>query len=709
MQIDTITVLIALGVLCCSFCVAMLLIWRFFSAGPAMLFWAVSMGCFGMGSLLVSLRDRIYPFLSYIIGNLLFFCGFCLIWWGISLHRGHEPFRRTIAVSLLLFTALFSWFVAVEPDMAWRVVIMRVFAVFYLAGALATLAKGGLKTLTPMEGVAAVALLVNLLFHMLTAGLQLACMSCGDQLRDNVLVALIAMLSLVGVTGWGLAVILMQLEKLVEEMRTAEREALGAKNLMETIIDHMPSLIYLKDRQGRFLACNRGVADLLGLSPQEVVGRNSHDLFPAPLADKQCADDLSVLQSGEMLVTDELMEQADGPHVFETTKLAVRDQSGEISSLCGITTDITERRRAEAALRESQKLFDTIANSSPALVWMSGLDRGCTWFNEAWLKFTGRDIARELGNGWSEGVHHDDFDRCLRIYGEAFAARRPFSMEYRLRRHDGEYRWLLDQGQPRYAASGAFCGFIGSCLDVTDRYLADEVLKRKNSEIEQFIYTVSHDLRSPLVTIKSFLGYLKQDMEAADRERIGQDLHFIHAAADKMERLLTELLEMSRIGRKENPVERVSFRELAAEALSSVAGQIVEQKVGVHVADVDQALRGDRPRLAQIWQNLLDNAVKYMGDQPAPRVELGIVRQGGQAVFFVRDNGIGIAPEHRDRVFGMFDKLDQESSGVGMGLAMVKRIVERYSGRIWVESAGRGGGSCFSFTLPDALLPEGEQ
>jgi PAS domain S-box-containing protein len=709
MPLDTITMLMALTVLCCTFSFAMLLIWRFFSSGFPMSLWALSMGACGVGSLLVALRDRIPPFFSYMVGNLLVICCFCLIWWGVSVHRGSKPFRRTISVTLPLFSALFAWFVYVEPDMAWRAVILRSFSIFYLAGATATLLKGGMKRLTPMERVALVALATNLLFHLLTAGMQLASMSYRAPLRDNVYIAFTALLSLIGVTLWGLAVILVKLEKLVEEIRRAENSSHSAKNLLETIIDHIPSPIFLKDRQGRLLVCNRGLADLLGVSPEEARGKTSHDFFPPVLADKQRADDLTVLQSGEMLVTDELLELADGRRLFETTKLAVRDQGGEIASLCGISVDVTERRQAEAALRESQKLFDAIANSSPAMVWMSGEDGECTWFNEVWLNFTGRSREQELGSGWAEGVHPDDVDHCLGIYGESFAARRPFSMEYRLRRHDGEFRWIVDQGHPRHNAAGDFCGYIGSCLDITELTRAQEMLKQKNSEIEQFIYTVSHDLRSPLVTIKSFLGYLEQDMKKGDNARIGQDLQFIHGAADKMERLLTELLEMSRIGRKDNPPERVTFRELATEALSSVAGQIVDLGVKVRVGEEDQPLWGDRPRLAQIWQNLLDNAVKYMGDQPAPLVELGLARREEEVLFFVRDNGIGIAPEHRERIFGMFDKLDQESAGVGLGLAMVKRIVENYNGRIWVESSGRGRGACFNFTLPGAILAEGEE
>ncbi|MCC6134196.1 MAG: PAS domain-containing protein [Candidatus Contendobacter sp.] len=150
--------------------------------------------------------------------------------------------------------------------------------------------------------------------------------------------------------------------------------------------------------------------------------------------------------------------------------------------------DITEIKRAEAALRESLQLFTGIANSTPTLLWMSGFDKGCTWFNEPWLAFTGRTLAQEQGNGWAEGVHPEDFDRCLKIYETAFDQRQPFTMEYRLRRHDGEYRWLYDQGHPRSTEEG-FAGYIGACLDITERKRADAAL-HSGSEMLSTLYTL---------------------------------------------------------------------------------------------------------------------------------------------------------------------------------------------------------------------------
>jgi len=232
---------------------------------------------------------------------------------------------------------------------------------------------------------------------------------------------------------------------------------------------------------------------------------------------------------------------------------------------------------------------------------------------------------------------------------------------------------------------------------------AAEALEQKNTELERFSYTISHDLKSPLVTIKTFLGYLEQDLPQADPERIGTDMQYIRTAADKMGRLLDELLEMSRIGKLVNPPERVPLRAVIDEALDMVAGGIAEKGIEVRVNNAPVTLFGDRPRLVEIWQNLLENAVKYMGDQPSPRIEIGIEPGGKDSVFFVRDNGMGIDPRFSDKVFGLFEKLDPGSEGTGLGLALVKRIVEMYRGTIRVESEGAGHGACFRFTLPGAF------
>ena len=233
-------------------------------------------------------------------------------------------------------------------------------------------------------------------------------------------------------------------------------------------------------------------------------------------------------------------------------------------------------------------------------------------------------------------------------------------------------------------------------------------LDKKNAELERFAYTVSHDLKSPLVTLKSFLGFVEKDLQSGDRERVANDLRFMHSAIDKMNQLLGDLLHFSQTGWQGASSEKVSFRAVVSQALSLLAGPI--RKAGVQVSVAEEAIQfcGDQTRLIQIWQNLIDNAVKYRcpdatWPKSIPLVQVGVDTSGKEPTFFVRDNGIGIEPKFQNKIFGLFNQLDPKVDGSGVGLALVARIVELYDGKIWVDSKGCGHGTCFRFTLPGAL------
>jgi len=229
-------------------------------------------------------------------------------------------------------------------------------------------------------------------------------------------------------------------------------------------------------------------------------------------------------------------------------------------------------------------------------------------------------------------------------------------------------------------------------------------LREKNEELERFTYSVSHDLKSPLVTILTFLGHLEQDMTGMNKEQVKQDLGYIRIGAEKMSRLLDELLALSQVGRKINPPEEVPLQTIVKEASGLVAGRITERGVEVKVTKAEFVLWGDRVRLVEVFQNLLDNACKFMGEQKSPLVEIGVETKDGEAVIFVRDNGIGITSQFLPKLFIMFEKLNRSTEGDGIGLALVKRIVEVHGGRIWVESEGPGQGTTFYFTLGKTCL-----
>jgi signal transduction histidine kinase len=227
-------------------------------------------------------------------------------------------------------------------------------------------------------------------------------------------------------------------------------------------------------------------------------------------------------------------------------------------------------------------------------------------------------------------------------------------------------------------------------------------LENKNAELERFTYTVSHDLKSPLFTIRGFLGYLEQDALSGNHVRLKSDVQRITDATEKMQRLLNELLELSRVGRLRNELTCFPFGDLVREASELVQGRIMERHIAVSIDPDLPTVYGDRPRLTEVVQNLVDNAAKFMGEQPEPRIEIGCAGQDADPrmlIFYVKDNGIGIPLEHYERVFGLFNKLDPKTDGTGIGLALVKRILEVHGGRIWVESEP-GKGATFFITLP---------
>ena len=230
-------------------------------------------------------------------------------------------------------------------------------------------------------------------------------------------------------------------------------------------------------------------------------------------------------------------------------------------------------------------------------------------------------------------------------------------------------------------------------------------LETKNAELERFSYTVSHDLKSPLVTIRGFLGYLREDAQKGDLLRVDNDLGRIVNATETMQNLLNDLLELSRVGRIIHPLEDVGFGEIAKETLSLILNPSVSGKIKVEIQEGLPVVHCDRTRIVEVVQNLVSNAMKFMGDQPEPLIQIGLAGRDNETnypIFFVKDNGIGIESKHYERVFGLFNRLNPNVEGTGIGLAIVKRVIEVHGGRIWLESEGRNRGSTFYFTLPFA-------
>jgi len=252
------------------------------------------------------------------------------------------------------------------------------------------------------------------------------------------------------------------------------------------IIESSADAIISKDLNAIITSWNPGAQRMFGYTEEEVVGKPITILIPPDLRDE------------ENMILERLRAGGRIEH-YETTRIGktgkrinvslvigpVRDLTGKITGFNKIARDITQQKQAEAALKESEQRFRLVADTAPVMIWMSGTDKLCNYFNRPWLEFTGRSVEQEFGNGWAEGVHPQDLQQCLATYVSAFDERKPFTMEYRLRRCDGNYRWILDNGVPRFNSDGSFAGFIGSCVDVTDIKTAEQELRQLNQVLEQ--------------------------------------------------------------------------------------------------------------------------------------------------------------------------------------------------------------------------------
>jgi PAS domain S-box-containing protein len=373
----------------------------------------------------------------------------------------------------------------------------------------------------------------------------------------------------------------------------------------------------------------------------------------------------------------------------------LKDDAGRSVRYIGVVFDITERKRTEEGALRWQRLF---ASSQFGLASADIRTNQFLDVNEAFAVERGYRRDELIG-------HHVGMVYPPEARAEAASRLEVIDRTGHLvydtvhqRKNGSRFPVLMEVTLIRDAA-GQPASRVAYALDISERKRIEQALQHRNEELVRFIYTVSHDLKSPLVTIRTFLGYLDKDLKLADAARVDSDLGFIRRAAEKMSELLDEILELSRVGRKINPPEEVSLQSLAADALDLVAGPIAARQVEVHVAPEPILITGDRRRLVEVFQNLIDNAVKFAGQQSQPRIEIGTEENRGEIVFFVRDNGIGIDPRHHNKLFGLFEKLHPGTPGTGIGLAIVKRIVEVHGGRIWAESAGQDQGAIFRFTL----------
>jgi PAS domain S-box-containing protein len=509
---------------------------------------------------------------------------------------------------------------------------------------------------------------------------------------------------------------LLQASQEMMERQQVESALRESQAMLQLIFDHAFDgiSVYEEDvKQGtrRLIDCNTRYAEIAGRSKEELLAMGN--TLPIQKDIGGLVDHrkfLEHLNQGVYMGHFSWLRPDGRENVVEYA--AVQRHVDDRLLVIGVDRDITTQLQAEAALERERMLLRTLVDTMPAIIFAKDVNGRKILANRGdQLAMGVQSEAEALGKSDTDIYPPDRAkrfmgeDRRVLEDGEVYESENMF-----IDSRTGKQRWVSGFKRPLRNQAGQIIGLIGSYYDITDikqaeiereRLIAE--LEAKNAELERFTYTASHDLKSPLITIGGFIGFLQKDLQNGNIEQAKNDIVPITTALAKMEQLLNELLELSRIGRRMNPPETVPFEVIAHEAVELVCGRITAGAVAVEIMPGLPTVHGDRARLVEVVQNLVDNACKYMGDAPDPRIEIGARQTETETVFYVRDNGIGIAPQHHEQVFELFEKLDPASEGTGVGLAIVKRIIETHGGRIWIDSEGNGRGSTFCFTLAAAM------
>jgi len=491
----------------------------------------------------------------------------------------------------------------------------------------------------------------------------------------------------------------------ITENKLAEEKLRANEVLLKTIIENIPFDFWVCDKNDRYILQNPISKRLAG----DLIGKTVDELDLPPAVVKTYKDQHLRILGGESIREEETHEQNGKLHYLMMIGAPIRDNE-KVQGMIGMTIDMTEQKRAQEALRETELLYRTLVEQTSVAIYRDlAQEDGPSAYISPQIKnmlgYSPEDFLSEP-DFWQSLLHPDDKNRVFNEIKQMLATGRGIASEYRMKAKNGEWVWLGDESVVIKNDKGKLLYIQGVLMDITKQKAVEaqresliKELEEKNSELERFTYTVSHDLKAPLITMGGFLGYLEKDALSGNIEKLRLDIQRISEANRKMETLLNDLLELSRIGRKMNPPELVPFGQIISEAFIRTESRLDQRKIDVMVMTDLPSINGDRNRLIEVMQNLLDNAAKFMGNQPNPTIEIGAETKGGEVIFFVRDNGIGIDPKFHKKVFELFDKLNPRIEGTGIGLALVKRIIEVHGGRIWIESQP-GQGATFYFTLP---------
>ncbi|MDO8464282.1 MAG: PAS domain S-box protein [Gallionella sp.] len=486
----------------------------------------------------------------------------------------------------------------------------------------------------------------------------------------------------------------------------------ASQQLLDSIVEHIPVMVFVKSASDlRFELFNRAGEELLGYSRSDLLGKGDYDFWPKEQGDWFTAADRKVLASeGITEIPEEPIQTASGEtRYLHTWKVALRDENGEPTHLLGISVDITERKQAEELLRINQTRFSTIFNQAPSGIALIDSFTGKFYeVNPRYAEIAGRTIEELTAIDWMSITHPDDLQEDLDNMALLNAGKIPgFRMDKRYLRPDGSIVWINMTIAPLRGEKDISPRHLAMIDDITERKEYEEELKRSNVDLEQFSYAVSHDMRQPLRMISSYLQLLERSMAGQLDSEKRNYFNVAIEGAKRIDQMLVELLEYSRIGRMGEPPTWIDSRAALDEALQFLQPAIAEAQARLDISGDWPRIFANGDEILRLLQNLIGNAVKFRVAGRAPEIAVTSEMVKNEWHLCVADNGVGIIPEQTNRLFKVFQRLQSREAyeGTGIGLALCRKIAEHHKGRIWVESAGEGQGSKFYVVLP-VLLDE---
>ena len=496
----------------------------------------------------------------------------------------------------------------------------------------------------------------------------------------------------------------------ITELKRTERALKESLNFQETLLDAVPVPIFYKNTEGKYIGCNALFAnEVVGLPKEEIIGKTYSELTnnaPENLIKEYDNIDLQVCQDGKKHRTElknRYLTKSLGKE-FVVTKVPFFNIQGQIDGLIGALFDITEHKKAEKAMKLANEYNRSLIEASVDPLVTIGPDGKITDVNNSTESVTGYSRRELIGTDFSD--YFTDPEKAREGYQEVFRRGSVLNYALEIQNMNGHITPVLYNASIYRDESGKVIGVFAAARDITERKKAEEMLKQKleelarsNAELEQFAYVASHDLQEPLRMVVSYLQLLQRKYQGKLDSKADKYIYFAVDGASRMQVLINDLLEFSRVTTKANEFEPTNCKSIMDQVLSDLEIFIRENRASISYGPLPVVM-ADPVQFAQVFQNLISNAIKFRSEE-APQIKISAEKRADHWLFSVKDNGIGIDPKYSDRIFEVFKRLHkrEEYPGTGIGLSICKKIIERHEGQIWVESEA-GKGSTFCFTLP---------